>query len=65
MHISRTFKQAQRKRARRRLLDVTMVARDRVSRREWQTHNSWFQSPRHVQILNLRAFARGVAAART
>ena len=64
MDISPTFEEAQEKRAKRRLLDVAMVARHRVSRRELQVRNSWFQPPQQVQILNNRAFARGLVAAK-
>jgi hypothetical protein len=64
MDISPTFKEAQKKRAKRRLLDVAMVVRDRVSRRELQVRNSWFKPPQQVQILNTRAFARGLVAAK-
>lgn len=64
MDISPTFEEAQKKRAKRRLSDEKMVARRRVSRREMQERNSWFQVPHQVQVLNIRAFARGLVAAR-
>lgn len=64
MDISATFEEAQKKRAKRRLLDAAMIAKRRVSRREMQERNSWFQAPQRVQMLNIRAFARGLVAAR-
>jgi hypothetical protein len=62
MKISTTFTAAQEKRAKRRLLDASRVARRRVSVSEMQVQTSWFRSPHQVQLLNMHNFARALTA---